>query len=303
MRQRVFLFLLPLIGGLMVLGAIGSPEVGAEDSAGTDIEMCATCHEDQATILARRPHSLLDSDDWAGGASLGSCNYCHGDASAHMDAGGGEGNIFAFTADDGFRAKSDVCQTCHADSHPNFMASSHAAAAVGCTDCHSVHDAHVGGAMLQLADAPVQVGRNRIDAASASCASCHANVLTQFEFNERHRLQEGILSCSSCHNPHEPEARLALGGFKQQACTDCHADKEGPFVFEHGSGMVDGCTSCHTPHGSPNRHMLTFQAVGEQCYSCHAAVPGFHSRFTLDSNCTNCHSTIHGSNFDPYFLK
>lgn len=49
--------------------------------------------------------------------------------------------------------------------------------------------------------------------------------------------------------------------------------------------------------------MLTFQAVAELCYSCHVAVPGFHSRFTLDTQCTNCHSSIHGSNLDPYFLR
>ena len=32
-------------------------------------------------------------------------------------------------------------------------------------------------------------------------------------------------------------------------------------------------------------------------------VPGFHTRFTNESVCTNCHSTIHGSNFDAAFLK
>ena len=96
---------------------------------------------------------------------------------------------------------------------------------------------------------------------------------------------------------------MLLGGFKQQQCTSCHTDKEGPFVFEHGSQRVEGCVACHDPHGSPNRHLLTFQSVADLCYSCHGVVPGFHTRFIADSQCTNCHSTIHGSNFDPFLLK
>jgi hypothetical protein len=40
-------------------------------------------------------------------------------------------------------------------------------------------------------------------------------------------------------------------------------------------------------------------------------VPAFHGganlaappRFGLDTQCTNCHAAIHGSNFDPLFLR
>jgi DmsE family decaheme c-type cytochrome len=147
-----------------------------------------------------------------------------------------------------------------------------------------------------------------MDGVSAACAECHADVAHDFEFNERHRLQEGILTCTSCHDPHGPSDRMRLAAFKQEACIDCHTDKGGPFVYEHGSSRVDGCVACHTPHGSVNRHLLTFQATGELCYSCHAVVPAFHvagspPRFGLDTNCTNCHSSIHGSNLDPFFLK
>jgi predicted CXXCH cytochrome family protein len=83
----------------------------------------------------------------------------------------------------------------------------------------------------------------------------------------------------------------------------CHAAKGSPFVFEHASGFVEGCTACHHPHGSPNRYMLSFQSIGELCYSCHGVVPSFHSRFNADTVCTNCHYAIHGSNLDPFFLK
>jgi DmsE family decaheme c-type cytochrome len=127
--------------------------------------------------------------------------------------------------------------------------------------------------------------------------------VTEFTFNERHRLEDGIMECSSCHDPHEPTLRVRLGGFKTQECTECHLDKMGPFVFEHGTSIVEGCTSCHAPHGSPNRFMLSFQAEGDLCYSCHVIMPGFHSRFTSESSCTGCHTTIHGSNLHPAFLN
>lgn len=138
---------------------------------------------------------------------------------------------------------------------------------------------------------------------SATCVDCHVEVAAQFSFDNHHRVEEGALECTSCHNPHEPQARAVLAGFKQSTCTECHSDKRGPWVFEHPASLVDGCTSCHAPHGSPNRHMLTFQSTAEVCFSCHAAVPGFHSRFNAETQCTNCHSQIHGSNLHPAFLK
>jgi DmsE family decaheme c-type cytochrome len=148
---------------------------------------------------------------------------------------------------------------------------------------------------MELAD---QVG-----GANAVCNECHSDVFAEFEFNERHRLQEGVMGCTDCHSPHEPATRTHLAGFKQQQCVECHADKGGPFVFEHGSVQIEGCVACHQPHGAQNRHMLTFQNVAETCFSCHAVVPGFHARFTAETQCTSCHTTIHGSNFHPAFLK
>lgn len=206
--------------------------------------------------------------------------------------------------------QNDLCSSCHQADHPLFQASPHALAGLACTDCHAIHaddtwrPASDGG--------PGRATSLRaISGASATCAGCHQDVEAEFAGTERHRLQEGILECASCHDPHTPAVRIRLGGFKNDQCVTCHADKGGPFVFEHGAQFAEGCTSCHTPHGSPNRHMLKFQSVGELCYSCHALVPAFHfgfnptapPRFGLDTNCLNCHSTIHGSNFDPFFLK
>jgi hypothetical protein len=44
--------------------------------------------------------------------------------------------------------------------------------------------------------------------------------------------------------------------------------------------------------------------VGDLCFGCHTAAVSWHSRFAVtETNCTNCHSAIHGSNLDKLFLK
>lgn len=308
--NRRYLTTILLAGALFWVGA--DREATASDGGGETIsaEICADCHEDQVAASMRGPHAALDTEGLAAmaGAEFG-CAACHGDPTEHLEEGVGEGTIFAFSGDELATESSARCLTCHGDTHPRFRSSPHFQAGMACVDCHSAHDPHPGSSALLAVDeaavALLSSGMTTLDVgvSSAVCESCHSDVLADFEFNERHRLQEGVMDCASCHDPHGPATRTRLAGFKSEACVDCHADKGGPFVFEHGSVFVEGCTSCHTPHGGPNRHMLTFQNVGELCYSCHQLVPGFHTRFVAESNCTNCHSTIHGSNFDPFFLK
>jgi len=264
--------------------------------------LCTACHRDKFAALPSNPHREIEAPV---------CQNCHGDVSAHISAGGGRGNVFAFR-EEASVAQNGICLDCHTASHPEFDSSAHAQAGLSCTNCHQQHAAEPAPRALlresqnSLAGLFDQLGRS-----SELCVDCHDDVLTAFDFNERHRLREGVLECTSCHDPHAPVTRSLLGGFKQQQCLECHSDKGGPFVFEHPASRVEGCTSCHSPHGSPNRHMLSHQRVGELCLSCHAAVPQFHfgfnpvapPRFGLDTQCTNCHSTIHGSNFDSHFLK
>ena len=128
--------------------------------------------------------------------------------------------------------------------------------------------------------------------------------------NEAHRLDQNVVTCTSCHDPHAVKASK-LASFADATCSTCHADKDGPFVFEHKASRTEGCAACHQPHGSANRHMLEHQDVGALCYMCHDAVPQFHlgfapvgaPRFDEKTVCTNCHVTVHGSNLDRYFLR
>lgn len=303
MRWRASFILSIVYAVTLFLVLAGGSPVSAEEgnTAATEVvETCASCHDLDVPGYLLNAHRVLNQDAELA-AHYGvesSCNACHGNAEAHIDAGGGEGTIFAFSAVEPAVERTQACLSCHSDAHPRYFATKHAAAGMACTDCHSIHGSDGGANLLATNDEWSEHGT-----VTASCASCHGEVLAEFEFNERHRLNEGILDCASCHNPHEPQSRMMLGGFKQENCIDCHTDKGGPFIFEHGAQKVDGCVACHTPHGSPNRHMLTFQSVADLCYSCHLVVPGFHTRFTSESVCTNCHVTIHGSNFHEAYLK
>jgi DmsE family decaheme c-type cytochrome len=275
------------------LALLAPPAGWSQPAEDAQADTCATCHSDVVDTMVRSPHSALGLPAWLEvTGEAGSCSNCHGDVEQHV-ATDGEADVYSF-ASGSARSDSERCLGCHQKTHPKFLRSDHAKAGLGCTDCHSVH-----GEM----EPETMVMASLRDRPSAICADCHSEVMTQFAFTQGHRLEEGTIECTSCHDPHEPASRVLLGGIKQQQCAECHVDKNGPFIFEHPVSRVDGCTSCHTPHGSPNRHLLTFQRVAEACYSCHAEVPGFHSRFTLDTQCTSCHSQIHGSNLHPAFLQ
>lgn len=277
-----------------------------QDEEPLDSSICAACHEDQVAAFDDNPHALLDAPEWGRfGIEDGSCVSCHAGAAAHVEAGGGEGNILSFDENSSPVAATEACMTCHGDAHPGFLTSEHALAGVSCSGCHGIHHEASVPPVSLLKSGPMVAAdpSEQVGVKSRVCAECHGDVFAQFQFNERHRLQEGILDCTSCHDPHDRATRARLGGFQQETCLECHTDKGGPFVFEHAASRVEGCVACHDPHASPNRHLLKFQRVAELCFSCHAQVPGFHSRFNLDTVCTNCHATIHGSNFDPFFLK
>jgi DmsE family decaheme c-type cytochrome len=273
LQVLVFIGLITLLFGIFYAA---KPAVQEKET-----ETCAVCHEDLVKAFASKPHSVLQEN---------TCSSCHGDTEKHLEEGGGA-TIFAFKTTDIPNQKSEKCLSCHTRSKARFLASPHGKSSLDCTDCHAMHAKETKPALLKT---------NAIK----TCFVCHEDVFSQFQLNERHRLQEGILGCTTCHDPHEPASRERLGGFKHQSCLQCHTDKGGPFLYEHGASRIEGCTACHEVHGSPNRHMLTHRSVADLCFSCHAAAPAWHSRFdSYTTNCTVCHATIHGSNLSKIFLK
>jgi len=290
MKKLPDLKMIYLIGLTVFLAGIlsASQPAGQESAA----QVCFDCHDTMAEGYMTNLHSIIDTKGISADYHAdNSCAVCHSDWEKHLEDGGGVSNILAFKDTDTPNAKNKQCLQCHFKDNSRFMASPHGKSALDCTTCHVIHADSPKPALLKTN-------------ATKTCYACHDGVFAQFQLNERHRLQEGIMSCATCHDPHEPSSRERLGGFKQQACLKCHTDKGGPFLYEHGASRIEGCTACHEVHGSPNRHMLTHQSISDLCFSCHTFAPSWHSRFTHDtSNCTTCHSTIHGSNLDRIFLK
>jgi DmsE family decaheme c-type cytochrome len=272
---------------LLALSSLRAKEAASrEDYVGS--ETCKECHEEQYKNYKMSIHYLTEKMD----LKAKGCEACHGQGSAHMEAGGGAGTIFSFKASVPAAEKTEKCLACHSQENKNFIFPSgdHMKGSVTCSDCHQPHS-EMGKDMLLTKQG------------YKLCLNCHREIAEKLVLNERHRISEGMVQCTDCHQTHEQSPRTRLGGFKQEACFKCHTDKQGPFIYEHGAIRVEGCTACHDPHGSVNRHMLTHQSTADLCFSCHASLPIWHNRFTPDSVCTNCHSTIHGSQLSPKFIK
>lgn len=310
--------LVAAFAGLLLTGSAAGQTAAKNSYVGSAV--CRTCHPDVWSTFYKNPHykTIPLAAQKAGGGyehpdQVG-CESCHGPGQAHVQARGGKTTIIAFSLLSPKQALSN-CLTCHAQDvgRMNIRRSEHTQADVACNTCHSIHRSPVNKFLLAKPQAEL-------------CYGCHAQVRAQFSMPFKHRVNEGFMVCSDCHNPHGAQAPTwrmgarprmvdqALGN--EQACLKCHVDKRGPFAFEHAAVRVDGCESCHQPHGSMNARLLRRPVVFTLCLECHNGAGTFGRQadgVTLPSpshnmtdpryqNCTACHVRIHGSNGNPLFL-
>jgi DmsE family decaheme c-type cytochrome len=284
------------------------------DSVYAGSQACRSCHPDVWLNFYKNPHArslqtATETPDKTG------CESCHGPGAAHVAAHGGKAPFVAFSQL-APREVLDTCLRCHANdlSRVNIRRSAHTEAGVVCTNCHSIHKPATPKFLLAKVQREV-------------CYTCHTAVRAQFEMPVHHRVNEGVMECTDCHNPHgafAPTWRMAArprlvtqAAGNEEPCLKCHADKRGPFVFEHPAVRIDGCETCHVPHGSTNAKLLTRPVVFTMCLECHngagafgrnnAGVPRLDASHNLldprYQHCTVCHVRIHGSNSDSLFLR
>ncbi len=269
----------------------------ADPSQYVGSETCKTCHEDIYKTFETSPHWKTTLKR---GASVG-CEACHGPGKEHVEGGGDKSKIFTFAGAPPDQA-SKRCMSCHqyGEEHANFDRSQHNVNSVSCVACHSAH--HPKAAQYLLVQKQPEL-----------CYSCHTEVKQDFSRPFRHRVDQGLVQCTDCHNQHGGflTVQLRSTAAQDQVCFKCHADKAGPFSFEHEPVKTEGCQACHSPHGSTNPRLLKRAQVNLLCLECHtltqdtgpAALPSFHNQSQKYSACTLCHPTIHGSNFDRFFMK
>ena len=297
--------------------AVAAP---TEDYIGS--EACKDCHEDQFKAFSHTSHSqLVKIKSWSG--KVTGCESCHGPGKAHVEEGDPT-KIISFK-NKSSKETSETCLTCHAgrEEHNNFRRGEHWRNDIGCVDCHSSHGApggrNVASSITFVSPANSEKpGFSTVKLLKNSepqlCLSCHTEVKHQFNLPFHHKVLEGAMKCSDCHNPHGgfelKQTRLATGA--DAACIKCHADKQGPFVYEHAPVKTEGCVACHTPHGSSNPRLLSTSRVAQLCLTCHSVAHDVgaiepagpqHNLNAQYANCTNCHVKIHGSRTSPVFFR
>lgn len=276
-----------------------TPEQTAEQS---DLPACSDCHSDQAKAFAANVHA--GGQVKKGEVPSALCTTCHGDGTAHIEAGGDVEQIYTPR---GVAGANKTCLTCHDISTDRISrtAGMHAnSGTVNCLTCHSIHSSEPRASHL-LAKKQLTL-----------CDSCHMTQVASFRNKPyAHRLGRGGMECSSCHEPHgRPGAEsLRMTAAGELPCLSCHADKRGPFVFQHGALAVGDCLTCHEQHGSSNPKRLKRATVVQLCSECHSPIsgttlgsqpPSFHNLTSPRyQNCTTCHVAIHGSNRNPQLLK
>jgi DmsE family decaheme c-type cytochrome len=310
--QIPFLLVVPLFAVIFASGQASPPDSDkgaqsasapssaaptSDDSKYVGAETCKTCHEDIYNAWEKTPHwkTTLNKE---GGPSKQGCEGCHGPGADHVAGGGDKTKIFVFEGHSR-QETSARCLTCHGESHEQsrFSQSAHASSDVGCLDCHSPHHAKEDQHLL-------------VQKQPQLCYGCHTSAKADFAKPYHHRVNEGLVQCNDCHNPHGTatirQVRTLPSG--DAVCYKCHADKQGPFVYEHVPVKTEGCTSCHAPHGSTNSRLLNVSLVNMLCLQCHTfPTQGpsgpVHNQSAKYQACTMCHTQIHGSNFSDVFFK
>lgn len=269
-----------------------------EDFAGA--KRCAMCHREEALGLGNTPHAKLALEHGGKGVT---CESCHGPGKEHVESGGDATKIFSFTKSTATEVEAR-CLTCHRGDHASFERSAHAEAHVTCIDCHSVHKAQFEAKLLKASQPML-------------CYQCHKDVRPAFSKPFHHKVNEGLMNCSDCHDPHGTfQKSMAKSAAHDDAvCVKCHQENAGPFIYEHPVVKTEGCTFCHSPHGSANPRLLARNNMNQLCLQCHTGLKGtqftaggpptspVHDQSMQYTSCITCHSQIHGSNVVDTFIR
>jgi DmsE family decaheme c-type cytochrome len=301
-----------VLAGGGVMAADASKAAAPKDLFLKGDAKCTICHDEtdgpELLAIGKTRHGMT------GDSRTPTCTSCHGNSDKHVDYKGpdkppapdvGFGKKTKASA----QARSESCLTCHTGGkNMHWDGGAHASNDVTCASCHTVHK---------------QKDKVRDKAQQAEvCYTCHKQQRADANKLSHHPMNEGKVTCSSCHNPHGSTGpKQLVKNNVNETCYTCHTEKRGPFLWEHPPA-TDDCASCHTPHGSNQPAMLKARAPF-LCASCHQTAGGGHPN-TIRSGaglgtppgtgaqaqvvykaCLNCHTQVHGSNHPsgPRFVR
>jgi DmsE family decaheme c-type cytochrome len=261
-----------------------------------DATACATCHKEVVKDFADNPHRSPALMHEGKGVT---CESCHGPGKAHAEAGAVTMIFNPVTAT--AKEVDEKCLACHGSKHASFERSAHGEGGVSCIGCHIIHAPGSPNHLLKMEQPQL-------------CFQCHSDVKPQFSMPVHHKVEEGLIDCTDCHDAHGAFGENTRHPARWQfiVCTKCHVPVAGPFDYEHAAVKAEGCMACHVPHGGPNPQLLNQANVNTICLQCHLpspnstagmpAVPA-HIVSAQSPSCISCHSSIHGSNISDVFLR
>lgn len=212
-------------------GDSGTPQPGAEETstATEPPKACAECHPDVHDAWVDSPHAQAFADEvfiqrWKSLGEPGECLVCH---TTGYQATTGEFKEEGVTCEgchgaavEGhppammpIHADTEYCGTCHTTTLGEWRLTGHAAADVGCTDCHNPHSQQA------LFENPDEL-----------CVNCHKDDIGEHQ-NDLH-IQKGI-SCVECHalvipsKTPPPDGLVPTGHtftITPATCVSCHTD-------------------------------------------------------------------------------
>ncbi len=155
-------------------------------------ETCAGCHDEISTGFKTNRHVSLETNKrrgWDGKA----CESCHGPGSIHAETT--EKTDILNPASMSAPKADALCLSCHKNTPTmtGMLQGGHGRNATACTSCHNVHKTG--------AESSHQIHKSKT-ATNQQCASCHPAVMASFQRPHRHRVNEGAMGCTDCHNPH-----------------------------------------------------------------------------------------------------
>lgn len=228
--------LLGLLGFLLTVALAGAAPVAqaeptptAAPAEATDVQACQECHLDVANRWSQSPHAqAFDAthfqERWSGLGAPDQCLACHTtgfDASSGAFAVGGvqchachgEAGENHPPAPVAIKADTEFCGACHTTTLSEWRLGAHAAAGIGCSDCH---DPHSQAALFAEPD--------------ELCLNCHAETLG--DHADDIHITEGI-GCVDCHALVMPPAEPPDDGIvptghsfaiTATTCVACHTD-------------------------------------------------------------------------------
>jgi len=259
-------------------------------------------------MTGQQVHDLMER--WAGDLGV-RCSACHEEE--HTLSGSPTGLQFAADSKP-MKAVARRMYTMTDAINGKFLAKiDNSGMPVTCGTCHQGRiNPELQGPALDVAESaeghPVQA------TPPEPCFQCHADGRAAFSLPFRHKVEEGLISCTDCHERHGADNKPHPMTATQidRVCTKCHTETAGPFTHEHAVVKTEGCVACHEPHGGSHPNLLNRAKVDTICLLCHypsrtsttgAPVSQAHDLGTQLQPCTACHADIHGSNTSAALLK